>query len=39
MRRKAPDAMSRADYNLHFCRFFAHGKAIDTEEPGDADLR
>lgn len=30
--RKAPDAMSRADYNLHFCRFFAHGKAIDTEE-------
>jgi len=29
---KAPGAMSRADYNLHFCRFFAHGRAIDTEE-------
>ncbi len=29
---KAPDVMSRADYNLHFCRFFAHGRAIDTEE-------
>ena len=26
--------MSRADYNLHFCRFFAHGRAIDTEELG-----
>ncbi len=26
------DAISRADYNLHFCRFFAHGRAIDTEE-------
>jgi len=29
---KAEGAMSRADYNLHFCRFFAHGRAIDTEE-------
>ena len=32
MAEKAPGAMSRADYNLHFCRFFAHGRAIDTEE-------
>mgnify|MGYP001199964715 FL=1 len=30
--RAAISAISRADYNLHFCRFFAHGKAIDTEE-------
>lgn len=29
---KAPGVLSRADYNLHFCRFFAHGRAIDTEE-------
>lgn len=28
----APDMLSRADYNLHFCRFFAHGRAIDTED-------
>ncbi|HOL50934.1 MAG TPA: glycoside hydrolase family 125 protein [Bacillota bacterium] len=26
------EILARADRNLHFCRFFAHGKAIDTEE-------
>jgi hypothetical protein len=27
-----PAALERANRNLHFCRFFAHGCAIDTEE-------
>lgn len=26
------ELLARADRNLHFCRFFAHGRAIDTEE-------
>lgn len=27
-----PAVLARANRNLHFCRFFAHGRAIDTEQ-------
>lgn len=30
--RREDELLARADRNLHFCRFFAHGRAIDTEE-------